>query len=163
MADDGPRYWDDERLEQDEGTLIRTGSEAEGCDPVKDRCAPDEVVEDPIEDRHVPGTVDDLPYDYGVETPPAADQLYELIERPDAQAAWDVGETGPADEGEERPLGKPEERELWSKQRTLIEISDDEEQHYRGLDPVRAEQLHDALAEDAAEPLTEAPEGSCAS
>lgn len=162
MADDRPRYWDDERLEHDEGTLIRTGVEPEGCDPVEDRCAPDEVVEDPIEDRHVPGTVDDLPYDYGVETPPAADQLLESIEHPDAQAGWDVGETGPADEGDEQPLGRPEERELWSKQRTLIEISDHEEQHYRGLEPEKAEQIHEALAEDAAEPFTEGPEGTSA-
>lgn len=151
MGNGGPRYWDDENLEQDEGAFIRTGSTAEGCDPVEDRCAPDDVVEDPIEDRHVPGTVDDLPYDYGVETPPAADQLLDTIEVPGAESRWDVGETGSAGEGDEPVLGRPEERELWSKQKPLIEISEIEEGHYRGLDSERAEAIHEALAEDAAE------------
>jgi hypothetical protein len=39
-----------------------------------DLCAPDELVDDPLRDHGVPGTPDDLPYDYGQEMAPAVDQ-----------------------------------------------------------------------------------------
>jgi hypothetical protein len=57
MSAGGTGRWDDDKLERDEGVLIRDDtSSAEGCDEETDRCAPDEVVEDPVDDRHVPGT-----------------------------------------------------------------------------------------------------------
>ncbi|MBW6469455.1 MAG: hypothetical protein K0B85_09910 [Coriobacteriia bacterium] len=163
MSAGGTGRWDDDRLERDEGVLIRDDSTAaEGCDDETDRCAPDEIVEDPIEDRHVPGTPDDLPYDYGVEIPPPADQALDTIDHAGTHGGWGVGETGPADEGDEPQLGRPEERELWRRQKPLIEAAEREEQHYRGLAPEHAEAIHEALAEDAEEPLSEAPDGTSA-
>lgn len=163
MSAGGTGRWDDDRLERNEGVLIRDDtSEAEACDDETDRCAPDEIVEDPIDDQHVPGTPDDLPYDYGVEVPPPADQALNTIDHAGTYGSWDVGETGPAGEGDEPALGRPEEKELWRKQKPLIEAAEREEQHYRGLEPEQAEAAHEALAEDAEEPLPEAPGGTSA-
>lgn len=162
MLADEPKHWDDEKFERDEGVLTPdTAGETAGCDQDSDDCAPDEVVGDPIDDKHVPGTADDLPYDYGIETPAPADQALEAIGRP-SKSARGVGATGPAEEGEESALGEPDEKELWRKQEPLIEIAEAEEQHYRGLTEEQAEAAHDALAEDAEDPLPNASGGTSA-
>lgn len=121
-------------------------------------CPPDDYVNDPINDDGVPGTVDDLPYDYGIETPRAADETLSSIEGP-PYGSWGVGATGPAGDGEERPLGEPEERELWRQQQPLIEEAAAEERHLVGLDEDHLQAVVDASAEDAAEVLPEAPDG----
>jgi len=60
-------------------------------------CAPDDYVGDPINDAGVPGTVDDLPYDYGIEDVQAADETLDSIERP-TSSSWGVGATGHPEE-----------------------------------------------------------------
>jgi len=164
MSADGNERWDDDKLEKEEGVFVRgTTSAAEGCDEETDACPPDEVIEDAVEDRHVPGTADDLPYDYGVENPPPADQALDtVVDEGLPGRGLGVGRTGAAGEGEPPDLGEPEEQELWSKQEPLIELSEREEQHYRTLSDEEAEAAHDALAEDAEEPLSEAPGGESA-
>ena len=147
----------DDKVERVDGILHAESGGEVGCEG---DCAPDDYVEDPINDDGVPGTVDDLPYDYGVETAPAADQMLGLIERPGGP--WGVGTTGPADEGDEPDLGGPEERELWRAQRPLIEEADVEERHFPGLEEEDVSAVADASSEDSAEALPDSPEGTSA-
>lgn len=155
---DNDTWFEDDELEREGGVFVsKNGGHEVGCDD--DECAPDDYVEDPVNDEGVPGTVDDLPYDYGVETPRAAD---EVLESHDRTAAWGVGETRGVDKDAEAPLGRPEERELWRKQKPLIEESEREERHYAGLRDEDIPDVADASAEDAAEVLPDAPEGTSA-
>jgi len=65
---------EDEELVREGGVFVsRNGGHEVGC--TDDTCAPDEWVEDLGTGEGVPGTVDDMPYDYGVETARPADQL----------------------------------------------------------------------------------------
>jgi hypothetical protein len=71
MHSDGS--FDDEELVREGGVFVsRNGGREVGPEDA-DR-APGDYVEDPSADDGVPGTRDDLPYDYGVEISPAADQ-----------------------------------------------------------------------------------------
>lgn len=156
---DGDTWFEDDDLAREEGILVsRAGGHEVGCE---DQCAPDENVEDPINDEGVPGTVDDLPYDFGVETARAADETLDSIEHP-AVTSWGVGLTGHADSGEETELGGPEQRELWRIQRPLIEEADAEERHYAGLPEEELPEIAEASAEDASEVLPDAPDGTSA-
>lgn len=79
MAEDEQRLTDEE-LEREGGVFVRRrGGREVTCD-VRE-CAPDDYVEDEINDDGVPGTVDDLPFDYGVETPDAADEGLDNVQR----------------------------------------------------------------------------------
>jgi hypothetical protein len=156
---EGHTSFEDDELARDEGILVsRGGGRGVGCEG---ECAPDDHVEDPVNDSGVPGTADDLPYDYGVETARAADEMLGSIERPSA-GSWGVGSTGPAGEGEEQPLGRPEERELWQQQQPLIEEAEAEERHFAGLREEDVPATIQAIAEDSAEVLPEAPDGTSA-
>jgi hypothetical protein len=65
---------DDEELVREGGVFVsRNGGHEIGPDDA-DRVA-DDWVEDPRADDGVPGTRDDIPYDYGVDISPATDQL----------------------------------------------------------------------------------------
>jgi hypothetical protein len=165
------KYPDDERLEQEEGVLVPAeGGHRVGCEEDEEPCAPDDTVEDPINDLGVPGTPDDLPYDFGVEVPPAADQQLELIEdlpRGDedvdlAIADEDVGRTGAPADGDGPPLGRPEERELWNKQRALIEEDEEDGRRLDGIPESDIPDLEHAMGDDAADPLPDAPGGTSA-
>lgn len=69
----GERPFDEEQYERQGGVFVPVnGGHEVGCED--DACAPDELVEDTLSDHGVPGTPDDLPYDYGAENAPAADQ-----------------------------------------------------------------------------------------
>jgi len=83
---DDDHWFEDNELEREAGILVspHSGHEA-GC--AEDECAPDETVEDPINEPGVPGTVDDLPYDRGLETARAADETLESLEGPSASSA----------------------------------------------------------------------------
>lgn len=149
--------YDDVELVREGGVLVpASGGHEVGPEP--DEGPVSDVATEPIPDDDLPGTRDDLPYDYGLEDPEAADHLIGAPENVDAGFGG-MGRTGSDDDGDEPPLGRPEERELWSKQRQLIQESDREERHLRGLDGLDLEAVHDAAAEDAEEPFQEAPEG----
>jgi hypothetical protein len=64
----------EERLYERQGGVFVpvNGGHEVGCRD--DLCAPDELPEDPLSDHGVPGTPDDLPYDYGIDVPSAVDQ-----------------------------------------------------------------------------------------
>jgi hypothetical protein len=69
----GARPFEEEQFEREGGVFVPVnGGHEVACQD--DLCARDELVEDPLSDRGVPGTPDDLPYDYGVELAPAVDQ-----------------------------------------------------------------------------------------
>jgi hypothetical protein len=153
--DDGKTF-DGEELVEGDGFLMEPGTGHTASFEDRGEGAPDDMVEDPLNDEGVPGTVDDLPYDYGVEIPTAADQELHVSR----DSGWGgVGRTGADAEGTESELGTQDERELWSKQRLLIEGSENEEA--RGLDLSDAEvaRAEDALGEDAAEALPMNPDG----
>ncbi len=154
---DDDHWFADNELVHEEGILVSaSGGHRAGCDD--DECAPDETVEDPINEPGVPGTVDDLPYDYGVETAQAADETFESLENPPSKAR-SVGATGPVDDAEPRELGRPEERELWNKQRPLIEESEINEREYGSLPEEKIAEIVAASGEDAEEVLPQSPDG----
>jgi hypothetical protein len=69
----GERPFDEEVYERQGGVFVPVnGGHEVACED--DLCAPDELPEETLSDDGVPGTPDDLPYDYGTETAPAADQ-----------------------------------------------------------------------------------------
>ena len=84
---DDDTWFEDDELVREGGVFVsRNGGHEVGC--ADDECAPDDYVEDPVNDEGVPGTVDDLPYDYGIETPRAADETLESFDHsgPDGRA-----------------------------------------------------------------------------
>lgn len=152
--------YDDEEVVREGGVFMPAGGGRE-VGPEDRDAVPSDYVEDPDADDGVPGTPDDLPYDFGIETAEAADHLIDGPDRVNAGFGG-MGATGPADEGEEQPLGRPEERELWKKQRPLIQESDAEENHLARLEGLDAERVLDAEAEGAEEALPDFPEGGSA-
>lgn len=153
----------DEELVREGGVFVSAdGGHEVGCQD--GTCAPDEWVEDPGTGDGVPGTSDDLPYDFGVETARPVDQLVAAPDRrnPRVSGLGALGETGADKDGDEPPLGGPEERELWHKQRALIQESGDESARYRGLRDDDIARVEAASGEDAAEVLPDAPEGESA-
>ena len=155
---------DDDAYEREEGVLVpRTSGHDVGCDEDQDWCAPDDIVEDPVNDEHVPGTIDDLPYDYGVELPVATDQQLLSIDQGPLSGFGDPGHTEADDvDAGESPLGAVDERELWRHQRALIDEASDEGRRYRGLDEKSVRSVEAAVGEDAGEVLPESPEGTSA-
>lgn len=156
--------FEEEEYKRVEGAFMPVnGGHEVGCEEA-DQCAPDDIVEDDLEDHGVPGTIDDLPYDYGVEHAKAADTQLPLIERP-TKGYGDVGRTGePTDyeSGEVPELGQPEERELWRQQQPLMSESPDDEEKWRGLEGDDIPKIDDALGDNAAEVNPETAEGDSA-
>jgi hypothetical protein len=123
--------------------------------------APDDIVEDLIADDGVPGTPDDVPYDYGVEVALPADQMILSLDR-GASGLGSVGRTGSEPDHDEPPLGAPDERELWRHQKPLIEESGDEAARYAGIPESEVPRVEAAIGEDAADTLSETPGGESA-
>jgi hypothetical protein len=150
---------DDEELTREGGVFVsrRGGRDVDG----DETRGADDYVEDPGSRDGIPGTVDDLPYDMGLENVPAADQL---LQSPGTGrgAAGGIGRTGADDDREPADLGGPEERELWRKQRHLIQESGEDAARYAGLSDEEAARLDAASGEDAADTLPDAPEGTSA-
>jgi hypothetical protein len=157
----GERPFEEEAYERVGGVFVPVnGGHEVGCED--DQCAPDELVEDPLNDDGVPGTPDDLPYDYGVEVPDAADQQVLSPEHRHAGFGG-LGRTGSLDDvTQEAPLGAVDERELWNRQRGLIEESGDEAARWGGLAEDHLPRVEAAVGEDAGEVLPDAPEGESA-
>ena len=157
----GERPFDEEEYERVGGVFAPVnGGHEVGCDDKQ--CAPDELVEDPLNDDGVPGTPDDLPYDYGVEVPDAVDQQVLSPEKRHIGFGG-MGDTGaPDDPTEEPPLGAEDERDLWHKQRGLIQESEDEAARWGGLAEDRLPDIEEAMGDDSGEVLPDSPEGESA-
>jgi len=122
-----------------------------------DGFAPDDYSADPESASHVaPGTVDDLPLDYGQELPDPADQHF----IPD-HAKLRRGECR-EDEIAREDVGLADEDELWSAQRALVEEDEHSGLRLEGLGETRVGAVLDAMGDDAAETLPDAPEGKSA-
>lgn len=157
IKDDGSL--EDEELVREGGAFVSRNGGHEANDDVAR--AADDYIEDPATGDGVPGTVDDLPYDLGVEKATATDQLLKSSGR--GHGAWGgIGRTGADDDSEPAPLGGPEERELWKKQRGLIQESADEGARYAGLSDEQSARVDEASGEDAGEVLPDSPEGKSA-
>ncbi len=158
IESDGP--FGDEEYVREGGVLIpvNSGHEVRHED---DTIAPDDVLEDLVADDGVPGTPDDLPYDYGVEVSQPADQMMLTVdEGPVGFGA--MGVTGSDEDADEPPLGMPEEHELWRRQKALIEESDEEAGVDDGLEGDDVARLEAAVGEDAGEVLPETSGGGSA-
>lgn len=73
--------YDDELLVREGGVFVAAADGREVFPDVRDRPYSD-YPEDPIEDEFVPGTPDDIPYDYGIVIAEAADHI---IDAPDGK------------------------------------------------------------------------------
>lgn len=158
----GDLSFDEEDLVREGGVFVSSHSNGHEVGAQAEERAPEDWAEDPFASDGVPGTRDDLPYDYGVESAAPADQQ---VLSPDRRISGfgRLGETGGADRDvDEQPLGRPEERELWRRQRPLIQESQAEETHFPDATAAQVRRMEDAVGEDAAEPLSEAPEGTSA-
>ena len=156
----GDRPFGDEEYTREGGVLIpvNTGHEVRHEDGT---IAPDDIVEDLIADEGVPGTPDDLPYDFGVDVSQPTDQVIASLDHR-ASGYGSVGHTGAGADTQEPPLGAEDERELWARQRPLIEESGDEAARYAGLADDDIRRVEAAVGEDAAETLPDSPGGSSA-
>jgi len=157
----GERPFEEEEYERQGGVFVPVnGGHEVGCED--DRCAPDELVEDDLNDHGIPGTPDDLPYDYGVEIPQPVDQQVLSPEHRHAGFGG-MGYTGaPRDVTSEPPLGAGDERDLWNRQRGLIEEAGDEAARWGGLSEDSLARVEDASGDEASEVLPDAPEGASA-
>lgn len=151
-------YFDDEQLERDEGVLLEPGTGRKvGCDSDVGECAPDDYSADPASSSHVgPGTVDDLPLDYGQELPDPADQ--HLIPN---HSPLRKGVTRECDVARE-DSGLADEAELWSAQRALVEEDERSGVRLEGFDDAEAGAVLGAMGDEVAESLPDAPEGKSA-
>ncbi len=152
--------FDDEDLERQGGVFVSHHGGREVAPEERDRPT-DDLDEDPWTDDGVPGTTDDLPYDHGVDLSTPADHLILSPERRNS-GFGDMGETGVDDREQEPPLGAVDERDLWHRQRGLIDESGDEAARYAGLTDADIPRVEAAVGEDAAEVLPDSPEGESA-
>lgn len=158
----GDLSFDEEDLVREGGVFVSRHSNGHEVGAKAEERAPEDWAEDPFASDGVPGTSDDLPYDYGVESAAPADQQ---VLSPDRRISGfgHLGETGGADRDvDEQPLGRPEERELWRRQRPLMQESAAEETHFPDATAAQVRRMEDAVGEDAADVLSEAPEGTSA-
>ncbi len=133
-----------------------TDTPDDGLTPAREH-APDDYSSDPESASHVgPGTIDDLPLDYGQELPEPADQ--HLIPN---HARLRRGECR-EDEIAREDVGLADEDELWSAQRALVEEDERSGLRLEGLDEDRVQAVLDAMGDDASETLPDAPEGKSA-
>lgn len=140
----------DEKLQYDTGVFYETGTHTAGGSS-----APDDFVEEPWEPGGEPGTIDDIPYTMGVETPAPTDQLL-TVTGPTRVAG------SPAKDETETVLGAPDERRLWEQQRQLIQEDVDDGLKLEGFSEDAIPGILDAMGDDAAETLSEYPNGTSA-
>lgn len=106
----------DEKLEREGGVFLEPQHSQRDCNNPDDAgCAPDEYPNDPYTVDNRPGTPDDVTYSFGLELPNAAD-LHVVPEGGVHQA----GQAAPDEERELDP-GERDERDMWRRQRSLIE------------------------------------------
>lgn len=144
--DYGPRV-DNEPVYKEEGVFVEP---ADGrtleCDETEEACAPDDnAPPGEVADYPTPGTPDDIPEDYGIETPPAADQMLHIERVGEDYAGFgDMGESGIDSTGDQPPEpGRAEAEELKLRSRAL----QDEYEHDLGVFTPLSEEERDRLEE----------------
>lgn len=151
----GGSVFDRERVYKEEGVFVEPPEGEEGCDPDEERCAPDDYAEDPYSDNDNPGTPDDVPYGYGVSNARPADA--HLVA--DDASVFETGHAGERPAKQDPPFASSDEADLWRHQRALIEEDEGDGIKLAGFDEERIPSILDALGDEAAEPLPDAPNG----
>lgn len=147
-----------ERLERAEGVFIEPGSgRLIGSDPDEDGFAPDDYSADPLTASHVgPGTIDDLPLDYGQELAEPADHHLILDHAPLRKGECREQELARED------LGLADEDELLLAQQALAQEDERTGLVMDGVSTERIDAVLRAMGDDAADSLPDAPGGTSA-
>lgn len=147
----------DEKLDRESGIFLEPDAREVGCDTSAEACAPDDYVNDAgARETGVPGTEDDVPPTFGLETPLAADQHIVL-----EGATKTQGETlEPVDAAEDQ--GTADEKELWAEQLALLEEDVAGGLNLRGFPDEEVPDILEAMGDDAADPLQDFPNGTSA-
>lgn len=147
----------DEKLEREGGVFIEPQHTQVDCNSPDAGCATDEYPEDPFSIDNRPGTVDDPTYSMGVELPNAADQ--HLVPEGGTHQG---GRPAPDEEREWEP-GELEERDMWRRQRALIEEdADDGIKMPAGTSDEQAERILDAMGDESADNVPDMTQGGSA-
>ena len=145
----------DEPLVREGGVFIEPDQHEVSCDTEQEPCAPDDYAADDDEpgEMSIPGTVDDIPLDFGLEFSPASDAHLVL--------------EGPTSESERlrSSLDEPardDEGELWGAQKALIGEDESSGLDLQGFPEERIPEILEAMGDDAAEALPDYPDGTSA-
>jgi hypothetical protein len=155
--DDSAQRQFDERLDREGGVFAESDAKEVACDSEAEPCAPDDYANDSeARENGVPGTVDDAPLSFGLDSSAAADQHVVL-----------EGATKPAGDSKEAAdtaddLGSTDEKELWAEQQTLVEEDDIGGLKLKGFPEEEIPEILDAMGDDAADPLQDFPNGTSA-
>jgi hypothetical protein len=146
-----------EGLSRESGVFVEADSGEVTCDTDDAECAPDDYVADPGErDIGVPGTSDDMPLTFGIET-----------QSPDDEHLVMAGATKPSGHTREKKeagedAGKADEAELWGEQKALIEEDEKAGLKLEGFEEDEIPSILEAMGDDAADPLQDFPNGTSA-
>jgi len=154
----GDSVFDRERVYKEEGVFVEPPEGEAGCDPDEERCAPDDYAEDPHGENDAPGTADDVPYGYGVNTTRPADA--HLV--PDDAPTFEAGHVGESAAKDDPPFGSADEADLWRRQRALIEEDEDDGIKLEGFKEEQIPGILEAMGDEAAEVLPDSPNGTSA-
>jgi hypothetical protein len=144
----------DEHLDRESGVFIEPDARELNCEPDQEACAPDDYANDPdAPETGIPGTVDDAPLSFGLESPVAADTHIVL-----------EGATRSSGESEEKAkaaedIGSADEGELWGKSTDLVEEDEVAGLKLTGFPEEEIPKILDAMGDDAADPLLDYPDG----
>ena len=146
-----------EELARESGVFIEADSGEVAIDTDDAGSPQDDYVADPGErDSGIPGTGDDLPLTFGIETQAPDDEHLVM-----SGATKRSGHTRENSEAAE-DLGKTDESELWREQKSLIEEDEKEGVKLDGFPEEEIPSILDALGDDAADPLQDFPNGTSA-
>lgn len=155
--DDTAQRPTDEHLDRESGVFLEPDGREVVCEPDEATCAPDDYANDPgARENGIPGTVDDAPLTFGIESPTAADSHLVL-----------EGTTKPAGASEEsdkaaEDVGKADQGELWDQQVALVEEDEIGGLNLKGFPEDEIPEILDAMGDDAADPLQDFPNGRSA-
>ena len=147
----------DEKLDRESGVFVEPDNHEVVCDTDEAGCAPDDYVADPgARDPGIPGTADDLPLTFGIET-----------QAPNDEHLVGEGATKPAGHDREKAddaqdAGKADEAELWRAQKALVEEDEVAGLKLDGFEEEEIPAVLEAMGDDAADPLQDFPNGTSA-
>ena len=159
MVDDDERAQRlfDEPLDRESGVFVEPDAREVSCEPDEAACAPDDYASDPEpHETGVPGTADDLPLDFGLEIPPAADQHVVL------EGTTHVGGESAEAVDTAEDQGAVDEQELWSEQAALLEEDEDGGLKLKGFPEEEVPDILQAMGDDASDALPDFPSGTSA-
>lgn len=147
------------KLEREEGVIRADGAGTDvGCEPAEAGCTSPEMGEETSDDDPVGGTPDDLPYTLGEETPDALDERMPNI-RPVHLDQVLHPPRSVSEDDEDPDADSGEERDLWDRMSTLSEQDEGIGSDLEGVSEEQAARIMNAMGDDAAEVLPQAPEG----